>query len=41
MHSTKFIKFARIISKWILEKYDRVIWTGFMWLRIGNSDGLL
>ena len=31
---------ARIILKWIFEK--RVgAWTGFSWLRIGTSDGLL
>jgi hypothetical protein len=23
--------------KLILEKYDEVVWTGFMWLRIGFS----
>jgi hypothetical protein len=30
-----------IILKWILEKYDRVVWTGLIWLRVGNSTGLL
>jgi hypothetical protein len=30
---------GRIILKWILEKYDGVVWTKFMWLMIGTSDG--
>jgi hypothetical protein len=30
-----------IILKWILEKWDGVIWTRSIWLRIGNSGGLL
>jgi hypothetical protein len=29
------------IIKWIWEKYDAVDWTGFIWLRIGTSGGLL
>jgi hypothetical protein len=31
----------RIILKHVLEKYGRVIWTGFIWLTIGTSGGLL
>jgi hypothetical protein len=31
---------GRIIIKWILEKQDGVIWTGFICLRIGTSTGL-
>jgi hypothetical protein len=31
---------GRIILKWILDKKDRVVWTGFIWLRIGTSGGL-
>jgi hypothetical protein len=27
--------------KWILEKLDDVVWTGFIWLRIGTSGGVL
>jgi hypothetical protein len=27
--------------KWILEKLDGVVWSGFIWLRIGISGGLL
>jgi hypothetical protein len=27
--------------KWILEKWDGVVWTGFIWLRRGISCGLL
>jgi hypothetical protein len=30
-----------IILKWILERYNGVVWTGSMWLRIGTSGGLL
>jgi hypothetical protein len=30
-----------IIKNGVLEKYDRVVWTGFIWLRIGTSEGLL
>jgi hypothetical protein len=30
------------ILKWILKKrWNMRLWTGFMWLRIGTSDGLL
>jgi hypothetical protein len=32
---------GRIILKWILEKYAGKLWTGFFWLRIGSSNGLL
>jgi hypothetical protein len=27
--------------KWILERHDGVVWTGFIWLRIGTSGELL
>jgi hypothetical protein len=23
--------------KWILERYDRVVWSGFIWLRVGRG----
>jgi hypothetical protein len=26
-----------IIIRWILESYDGMVWTGLIWLRIGNS----
>jgi hypothetical protein len=29
------------IKKCILEKYNRTVWTGFIWLRIGSSGELL
>jgi hypothetical protein len=29
------------ILKWILERYDGMIWSGSIWLRIGTSGGLL
>jgi hypothetical protein len=32
---------GRIILKSILEKYGRVAWTGFIWLRIGSTKELL
>jgi hypothetical protein len=32
---------GRVILRWILEKCDRVVWTGYIWLRIGTSGGLL
>jgi hypothetical protein len=32
---------GRIILKWMLEKYGGVVWTGFIWLSIGISGGLL
>jgi hypothetical protein len=30
-----------IIIKWMIERQARVIWTGFIWLWIGASGGLL
>jgi hypothetical protein len=30
---------GRIILRWILEKYDGVVWTGLIWLRIGIVEG--
>jgi hypothetical protein len=32
---------GRIILEWILVKYIGKVWTGFIWLRIGTSGGLL
>jgi hypothetical protein len=29
------------ILKWILERYDGMVWIGLIWLRIGTSGGLL
>jgi hypothetical protein len=31
---------GRIILKLILEKYDEVVWAGFIWLRTGTNGGL-
>jgi hypothetical protein len=28
------------ILKWILERYDGMVWIGLIWLRIGTSGGL-
>jgi hypothetical protein len=30
-----------IIFGWILERYDGVIWTGLVWLRIGTGGEIL
>jgi hypothetical protein len=30
-----------IISKCTIERWDGVVWTGLIWLRIGNGGGLL
>jgi hypothetical protein len=30
-----------MILKWILERQDEVVWTGFIWLRMGTNGGLL
>jgi hypothetical protein len=30
-----------IILKWLLTKYDEVVWTGLIWLRTGTCVGLL
>jgi hypothetical protein len=32
---------GRIILKLILKRWDRSVWTLFMWLRIGTRGGLL
>jgi len=32
---------GRIILRWILTKWDVVIWTGSSWLRIGTGGGRL
>jgi hypothetical protein len=29
----------RIISRWILEKQDGVVWNGLIWLKIGHVEG--
>jgi hypothetical protein len=31
----------RIILKWFLEKWDGVVWSRFIWHRIGSCGGLL
>jgi hypothetical protein len=28
------------ILKWIVERYDRMVWIGLIWLRIATSGGL-
>jgi hypothetical protein len=32
---------GRVILKWILRKYGERMWTGFIWIRRGTSDGIL
>jgi hypothetical protein len=32
---------GRIILEWIIGKQDGKVWTGFSWLRIGISGGIL
>jgi hypothetical protein len=31
----------RLLLKWVLEEEDGLIWTGFVWLSVGTSWGLL
>jgi hypothetical protein len=31
----------KYVKEIVLEKQDRVVWTGFIWLRMGASGGLL
>jgi len=30
-----------IILEWILEKYGAKVWTGYIWISVGTSAGLL
>jgi hypothetical protein len=32
---------GKTILKWIIRKQGGKVWTGFVWLRTGTSDGLL
>jgi len=32
---------GRIILEWILEKQGGKVWAGYIWLRIGASDGIM
>jgi hypothetical protein len=32
---------GRIILKWIVERWDGMIWTRLIWLRAGTSGGFL
>jgi hypothetical protein len=40
MHNTK-IKKKRIIIGWNLKRYDGVVWSGLIWLRIATSGDVL
>jgi hypothetical protein len=40
-HSEDMSTDGRIILKCVLKKKPQRVWTGFIWLRIGSSDGLL
>jgi hypothetical protein len=37
----KFKGAGRIILKWIFERWEGMMWTGFIWLSTGASGGLL
>jgi hypothetical protein len=41
VHLGSLGKDGRIISKSILKEYGVRMWTGFIWLKIGTSGGLL
>jgi hypothetical protein len=32
---------GKLILKWIFKKFGVRMWTGFIWLKIGSSGGLL
>jgi hypothetical protein len=32
---------GRIILQWIFKKWEREVWTGLIWLRIGTGGGRL
>jgi hypothetical protein len=32
---------GKIILEWILGKQNVIVWTGFIWIRIGTSGGIL
>jgi len=32
---------GKIISRWILRKWDEGVWTGSIWVRIGKGGGHL
>jgi hypothetical protein len=40
-HSEDHVIDGRIILEWMLRKEDEKMWTGCMWLRVGNNGGLL
>jgi hypothetical protein len=33
--------YGRIMLEWFLGKYGGEVWIGYIWHRIGNSDGVL
>ena len=32
---------GKVILRWLIRKWDRGAWTGFIWLRIETGEGLL
>jgi predicted metal-binding protein len=40
-HEEDLDECGRVILKWMLEKEDEVMYTGFMWLRAETSGGFL
>jgi hypothetical protein len=39
--TTTLVTSDRNYRKWFLDKWDGVVWTGLIWLRIEAGDGLL
>jgi len=40
-HLQDLVKERRMVLEWFLDKQVRKVWTGFIWLRVGTSGGLL
>jgi hypothetical protein len=40
-HWEKIEADGKIILKWNFEEQNEVVWSGFIWLRIGTSGGLM
>jgi hypothetical protein len=39
--SKKEVSLSHLVLGWILERWDGVMWTGLIWLRIGTGGELL
>jgi hypothetical protein len=40
-HQENLVVWGTLTLRWILQKEDGLVWTGFIWLRIGIYGGLL